>query len=228
MALSEQDIKKLWGLAAGRCSHPGCEQECIRFLGSDTPTVIGEMAHVIAKQPTGPRGRREGGDDTYENTILLCPTHHTEIDKAPEGAFPAALLNDWKRAHEERVRTSFASPRHPNLRSLASAIKRLLVENKATWQQYGPESPEAERNPLSNLAELWQLRKLDTIVPNNRRIINLIAQNRELIDIDDYLDCAKFVEHAEGFERSCYARTEGVPRFPQGFETVVDRYAGIQ
>jgi hypothetical protein len=228
MGLSEQDIKKLWGLAAGRCSRPGCEQECIRFLNSDIPTVIGEMAHVIAKQPAGPRGRPEGGEDTYENVILLCPTHHTEIDKAPEGAFPVALLHEWKRSHEERVRTSFLSPRHADRPSLGSAIKRLLIENKAAWQQYGPESPEAKRNPVSNLAELWQLRKLDTIVPNNRRIINLLAQNRELVDIDDYLHCVEFIEHAEGFELNCYTRTEGIPRFPQSFETVIDRYAGIQ
>lgn len=27
MSIPEKDIKKLWGLAAGRCSCPGCEQE---------------------------------------------------------------------------------------------------------------------------------------------------------------------------------------------------------
>jgi hypothetical protein len=224
MAISEKDIKKLWGLAAGRCSRPGCEQECIRFLDSQDPTIIGEMAHVIAKKPDGPRGRPEGGEDTYENLILLCPTHHTEIDKAPDGAFPVATIHDWKRAHEERVRTSFASPRYSDRRELAIAIKRLLLENHAAWKEYGPESEEAQRNPASNLANVWQLRKLDMVVPNNRRIIKLIQQNRDLIDLNDYSSCMAFVQHAEGFERNCYVRTEGVPRFPQDFERTIDRY----
>lgn len=228
MAISEKDIKKLWGLAAGRCSYPGCEQECIRFLDSSDPTILGEMAHVIAKKPDGPRGLPGGGEDTYDNLILLCPTHHTEIDKAPEGFFAVDLIYEWKREHEERVRNSFLSPRYPDRRSLASIIKRLLIENRAVWQQYGPESIEARRNPLSNLAEVWQLRKLDTIVPNNRRIIRLLEQNQDYIDIADYPYCAAFIQHAEGFERNCYVRTEGVPRFPIEFERIIDQYVGFQ
>lgn len=227
MAISDRDIKKLWGLAAGRCSRPGCEQECLRFLDSDDPTIIGEMAHIIAKKPGGPRGQSDGGEDTYGNLILLCPTHHTEIDKAQEGVFPAELLYEWKSAHEKHVRDSFLCPRHPDRRSLASAIKRLLIENETAWRQYGPESAEARRNPISNLADVWQLRKLDTVVPNNRRIIHLIAHNRDLIDLTDYTHCVQFIEHAEGFERSCYTRTEGVPRFPVIFEKVIDEYVRI-
>lgn len=228
MPIPEKDIKKLWGLAAGRCSRPGCEQECIRFLDANDPTVIGEMAHVIAKQPGGPRGQAEGGADSYENLILLCPTHHTEIDKAPEGTFPAELIHQWKAAHEDRVRRSFLSPRQPDKKSLGETIARLLITNKATWTQYGPESGEAKRNPLSNSAQVWELRKLDTVVPNNRKIMGLIQQNQDLFDLADYPVCAAFIEHAEGFERNCYTRTEGVPRFPPAFEQLVNRYAGLQ
>ncbi len=228
MSISEKDIKKLWGLAAGRCSCPGCEQECIRFLDANDPTVIGEMAHVIAKQPNGPRGQVEGGSDSYENLILLCPTHHTEIDKAPAGTFPAELIQKWKAAHEERVRSSFLSPRQPNKKSLGEAIARILMTNKATWAQYGPESEEAQKNPLSNSAQVWELRKLDTLVPNNRKIIGLIQQNQDIFDLVDYPTCVAFMEHAEGFERNCYTLTEGTPRFPTAFEQLVNKYAGIQ
>jgi hypothetical protein len=45
MAITSAEVKKLWGLAAGRCSAPGCNVECVTLLTSD-PTVIGEMAHV--------------------------------------------------------------------------------------------------------------------------------------------------------------------------------------
>jgi len=228
MAISEIDIKKLWGLAAGRCSKPGCMVECVKFLDAINPTIIGEMAHVIAKKPNGPRGIPEGGDDSYENLILLCPTHHTEIDKAPDGVFPSEVIHEWKHAHEEQVKNSFRSPHFANCEDFAIAVKRLLAKNKSTWSRYGPESNEAIQNPLSNLHEIWTLRKLETIVPNNRRIVQMIERNQELIDIKDYSACAKFVEHAEGFERNCYVRTEGVPRFPIDFERMIDRYAQIQ
>lgn len=69
MSVSTKDLKKLWGMAAGRCSKPGCAVECIRFLDAGDPTVIGEMAHIIANKPDGPRGQPEGGEDTYENLI---------------------------------------------------------------------------------------------------------------------------------------------------------------
>jgi 5-methylcytosine-specific restriction endonuclease McrA len=103
MPIADQNIKKLWGLAAGRCARPDCGTDCVRFFGAD-PTVLGEMAHIIARQPTGRRGVPGGGSNAYENLILLCPTNHTEIDKAPEGTFPVALLHGWKDAHERRVR----------------------------------------------------------------------------------------------------------------------------
>jgi hypothetical protein len=44
------------------------------------------------------------------------------------------------------------------------------------------------------------------------------------LDVDEFELCMQFVQHAEGFERNCYMRTEGVPRFPKAFEELVNRY----
>jgi hypothetical protein len=41
------------------------------------------MAHVIARQPRGRRGVPEGGSNSSENLILLCPNHHREIYDRP-------------------------------------------------------------------------------------------------------------------------------------------------
>lgn len=134
---------------------------------------------------------------------------------------------EWKERHENNVKESFESPVYDNSQELAQDIKRILIQNKNTWQRYGPESIEAQNNPLSNLHEVWSLRKLDTIVPNNRKIINIIKNNQSAIDIKDLDVCTNFIEHAEGFEMNCYSRTEGVPRFPKEFEDMVNHYAGI-
>jgi len=227
MAISEKDIKKLWGLAAGRCSKPGCDAECVKFLGSDL-TVIGEMAHIIAQSPKGPRGMNSGGTDTYENLILLCPTDHSAIDKAPPGTFSTDLLLGWKKAHEDEVASAFRSPSFASMNELRLYLCPILIENKILWRTYGPESHEAAANPFSNLAKIWALRKLSTIVPNNRKIIEAIHRNRDLFRVSEYEIACLFIEHAEGFERNCYDRTEGIPRFPVEFEELVRSEKAIQ
>jgi hypothetical protein len=222
MSISEKDIKKLWGLAAGRCSWPGCDDECVRFLGIADSTIIGEMAHIIARSPMGPRGADLGGSDSYENLILLCPTHHTLVDKAPEH-FPAETLLAWKKAHERDVEKTFAGRVHKDKRTLCEAIKRLLIENHRVWSTYGPESEVAITNPCSSIVTIWILRKLDTIVPNNRRIVSLIERNQTLFSLGEYEICRDFIEHAEGFEISCYQPQDSTPRFPMAFQEVIDR-----
>ena len=217
MAISETDIKRLWGKAAGLCSHPDCNTDCLPFLDLDDPTVVGEMAHVIAKKQKGPRGKAGGGDDTYANLILLCPTHHTIVDKAPEGRFTEEMLLQWKADHERSVERSLASPIFPERDVLATYIQNLLIENKTCWSTYGPESKEAKRNPNSSAGHIWQFRKLSFVVPNNRKIILAIHANKHHFDASEYAIACQFVEHAEGFESNCTNPVEGVPRFPNAF-----------
>lgn len=85
MAISEKTSKVLWAEAAGRCAFPECgEKLCMIQAGQFSPFPFGEMAHI--------KGKREGTNrhdpdqspvnrESYPNLILLCPTHHTIIDK---------------------------------------------------------------------------------------------------------------------------------------------------
>lgn len=227
MSISEKEIKKLWGLAAGICSYPSCSVDCIPFIDENDPTIIGEMAHIIARKPNGSRGIEDGGSDTYENLILLCPTHHRMIDKAKGGTYTEEILNQWKYEHENKVREVFLSRKYSNKVEMAKAIKRLLIENYRIWLNFGPESDVALSNPLSNLYKIWSLRKLSTIVPNNRKIINIIKAHEELFELEDLDSCFEFIEHAEVFESSCYSRIEDAKRFPKEFEEVINKYAEI-
>ena len=224
MSIGEKDVKILWGRSAGRCSYPECTVSCIDFLNGEG-FVIGEMAHIIARSPRGPRGTSGGGQDRYDNLILLCPTHHKLVDKAPEGCFSENELREWKERHEQEIMDSLKSPAFKTLSELCRYVARLLIENKVVWKTFGPESSEATANPYSNLAKFWIFRKLHTIVPNNSRIINTITNNKMLFEIEFYGLACQFVEHAKGFEHSCYERLEGIPRFPERFDEMVTRYA---
>jgi hypothetical protein len=223
--IAELDIKKLWGLAAGRCSRPDCNIDCIKFFVPSNPTTIGEMAHVIARKPRGRRGIPGGGSNSYENLILLCPTHHTEIDKAPEGTFPSKLLHQWKDTHEKRVREALSVKSFTTRNELFREIHLLLLDNYQIWKSYGPASAEARRNPLSNAAEVWELRKLGQIVPNNAKICSAIDGSRGLLTPDEYVIAAEFKEHAAAFALHSLSPIEGYPTFPQSFSDMVKNNA---
>lgn len=69
-------------------------------VGSDA--VLGEIAHIVARSADGPRGDSElraEERDAYTNLILLCPTHHREIDAKPE-EWTSDSLSNRKAEHE--------------------------------------------------------------------------------------------------------------------------------
>ena len=106
MAVTARDKTILWAKAAGRCSHPSCRKELIKdasLAGEDV--LVGEVAHIVAQNASGPRGKQDppgGTRDGQANLILLCREHHTIIDQQPR-QFPVAKLVQWKADHEAWV-----------------------------------------------------------------------------------------------------------------------------
>ena len=77
--MNEKEIKILWGRSGNRCAI--CKLELTPDGEKET---LGEMAHIVARSAEGPRGdslHPFNELDKYSNLVLLCPTHHTEIDK---------------------------------------------------------------------------------------------------------------------------------------------------
>lgn len=67
--------------------------------------VLGEMAHIEAAESGGPRRNpslKPQERNRYSNLLLLCPTHHTEIDKNPD-KWTVQVLRKLKREHERWV-----------------------------------------------------------------------------------------------------------------------------
>jgi hypothetical protein len=223
MSIKQIDAIKLWGLACGQCSYPECkDKDLIKFFKTDNPTLLGEMAHVIAKSAKGARGQENNiENNSYENLILLCPTHHTMIDKAPE-SFTESILKSWKTSHESHIKQSTLPKVIHDRATLFMEIFHLLSENYQIWRQYGPESEEAKSNPGSNAITVWSLKKLSDIVPNNKKIVNLLEQYKNFIQSNEFNIVYEFKVHAEGFELNCYVKKEGVKRFPQVFREWVD------
>lgn len=217
MAISEIDIKLLWGRAGGMCSKPDCTGDLTVLVDSGN-YIVGEMAHVIGRKPTARRSTPEGGPDSYDNLILLCPTHHTHIDKSPEGTFPPKLLYKWKCLQEEAIRSAGCKIRLQSFRELQREITRLLASNRALFKAVGPHSVTAITCPSSNLFSIWELRRLDRIVPNNRKILNLLDANASLIPASALEIVETFRVHVEAYERHVVHRLDSYPLFPVDFE----------
>jgi HNH endonuclease len=216
MALSNTDTKLLWGRAAGRCSRPDCRVDLTRSF-KDQHYIVGEQAHVVGQSPAGPRAITQGGEDSYENMILLCPTCHTEIDKKP-ALFPIDVLQQWKKDHEEEVAGYGANKRLVSSEELTREIRMLLDVNYAFFKEYGPQSKIALANPISNAYDLWEVGRAITIVPNNTAILNLAQSNADLLTQPQRTALPAFIAHAEGFSRHVFNRLDHYPLFPVSFD----------
>lgn len=223
MSIKLKDVGKLWGLAAGRCSYPDCNNVCVDYL-DDKPTMLAEMAHIIPQSGKGPRGEGERGEDSYENFILLCPTHHTMIDKTPS-KYPQETLHKWKREHEDRVALA-NRVRIESKKDLCTRVYAILCENKHIWVEFGPESLIAKTNFISTASRHWQIQKLKVILPNNRRIIEIMEINMSLLNATDIVAFTAFKTHALAFESSAFFVIDHVPRFPIKFEERI--HAGME
>ncbi len=220
MAIGSVDTKILWGRAGGRCSKPGCDED-LTSLVETGHYLVGEMAHIIGNKPTAARGTPEGGSDAYDNLILLCPTHHTHIDKSPEGTYSVELLHDWKRNHEALINSAGKATKFEDFNQVRIAVARILASNKAIFDSVGPGSSTAQADPSSNAYLIWELRRIDRILPNNQKILNILDANIELIeDMSVIRVIESFRVHTESYEKHVYHRLDSYQLFPDGFSEV--------
>src|ERR1700722_3450185 len=109
MSITDRTRKLLWGRAAMRCSI--CRGPLVIEPGLvEGEALIGEECHIAAKKigearwdPAYPLDYI----DSYNNLILLCRNHHSEIDQFAD-LYPAQKLVLIKHQHEFWVRTTLS------------------------------------------------------------------------------------------------------------------------
>jgi len=221
-SISQRDSNILWGRSAGRCAVPACANICIDTFEQTGTILLGEMAHVIAYSEQGPRAVVAlEGINSYDNLVLLCPYHHTIIDKAPQD-FPEEILRRWKTDLELRVRKAFDLPNFSGKRQLFDFAARIMAENRAIHAQFGPCSPIARRNPLSNVAEVWRAKKTERIIPNNAAVVAAFERFRDLLTKDEVAVFECFRVHASAFELNSGERLDEAPSFPAAFGALLE------
>ncbi len=131
---------------------------------TDDPAIIGDEAHIIAKEPTGPRGDSDLSSDDrdkYDNLILLCKNHHKLIDDQPH-TYTTEKIKEMKRKHIERIRSNpgFDQLRQRDDEVYATYIDKWIemaeLDNWNAWSSYilGGDQPSMLIEQYNKLKEL--------------------------------------------------------------------------
>jgi hypothetical protein len=107
---TDATVKALYGSAL-RCGFPGCMQSLYRVSETAERILNSEVAHIHARREGGSRWNAAMSPEEnrgFDNLILLCKPHASEIDDTPQH-FPADLLREWKRVQVETQRRAAIS-----------------------------------------------------------------------------------------------------------------------
>jgi hypothetical protein len=101
--------------SGGRCEFDGCNKYLLRHHLTLTEGNFGEMAHIVAFSPQGPRGTRRLDPkklNSVANLMLLCPGCHKLIDRRAV-EYSVMALRSFKKRHEDRIhRLTGTQPDH--------------------------------------------------------------------------------------------------------------------
>lgn len=209
---------RLFAAASGHCQRPDCLDPLFPAeLGGDKH--IAEMAHVIPHGDEGPRHEDRPTEDFdadgFENLILLCPTCHTIIDKAP-GFYPRSTLLGWKASHLGQLALKQGIRAYDDRGEAKAAVASILAENRAIWEKFAPEhGSNFEYDPESGTAAAWDQRVKSIILPNHYRAQAIIEANLGLASDDERRTFAEYQEHVRGLsERHVCGVSGRAIRFP--------------
>src|SRR5688572_14337293 len=129
MAVSSRTKRIVWVRDGGCCSFTECQRRLVTDAEPGVHgAVIGDLAHIVASSADGPRGGKPppGGEiDGADNLMLMCPTHHSQIDQQT-GEYTVERLLQIKEDHERWVRERL-SPEEKF--AGASAPEKTVVED---------------------------------------------------------------------------------------------------
>ncbi len=92
--------RKLFLLSGNECAFPNCKNVLIDANG----TMIGDVAHICAAEPDGPRFSQKMSNDerrSFDNLLLLCVSHHRQVD-GKNSDVTVKELKKIKKKHEAR------------------------------------------------------------------------------------------------------------------------------
>lgn len=213
---------QLFSDSGGYCQNPNCLDRLFEIIGAKK-IHFAEMAHIISAGDEGPRSKKSvplAKRGEYENLILLCPKCHTRIDKA-ESEFPEALVFEWKKSHTEKINSALKVERYPDRTTVRKHLDDLLIANKLIFEKYGPNA-ENSMKIEGEAHNLWLRNVSRVILPNNRKILNILDQNKDHLTDDEIRTLELFRMHVRDFEaKHLFSATESGEPFPKDLAKIL-------
>ncbi len=177
--LRADEDRRLFAESAGTCLL--CNRPLFTDLENQQRSVgIAERAHIVAHSDEGPRARPDLPSEERagpSNLVLLCPTCHTEVDKAPK-AFPVEDLLQRKSARATAVARVGGTPFFASKAEARGAVQVILERNRLIFDRFGPDSDGALSSTED--AARWSRHVLEDIVPGNEAIVSIVSLNTHL------------------------------------------------
>ena len=147
---------------------------CMTLSDQDSqPKVVGEVAHIVGRSDSGPRGNPDYPHELrnqYTNLIVLCRNHHVHVDKNPNQYTPS-VLRKMKRDHENWVQTRLdTASLNIGFKELDTVVKRLVVAPSDVTPSFTltPLKDKMEKNHLTiSIKNRFNLGLSRTIEVNN-------------------------------------------------------------
>ena len=226
-------VRKLWAQCGGFCQNPNCNEYLFAEVENNLVSLA-NVAHIIGHGANGPRSEHKLAEcidkDGLDNLIMLCLECHKVVDEL-ENKFSVEEIKSWKKSHELKINSLFDYPQICDERKLLEEINNLLIENKNIFDEYGPFSSRALNGNSGDALVIWKRRCLDTILPNNERIIGLIKANRRNFPYpwEVYRQMMSYQLHADSFRDNCLLekKVNDYKLFPREFDMYIKQKLGL-
>jgi hypothetical protein len=110
-----------------------------------------------------------------------------------------AVVIEWKSQHRQRIATEFGVKQFSTRREARDSIEGLIEENRTIFETYGPLA-EDQFNPESELPAQWRRKVLTRIVPNNRRLLQILNANKNHLLAGERRTLEVFRQHVDDLE----------------------------
>lgn len=225
--------RKLWAQCGGFCQNPSCNKYLFVEVEDDVVSLA-NVAHIIGYGKSGPRSEHELADyidkDGIDNLIMLCLECHKVVDEL-ENKFSVEQMQAWKTAHEVKINSLFAFPQIDDERELLEQVNELVTENRFIFEEYGPFSKKVLQGSSGDAINIWRRRCLDTILPNNQRIVGLIEANKRNFPYpwEVYRQMMGYKLHADSFRDNCLLekKVNDYKLFPREFDDFIKQSLGL-
>jgi predicted nucleotidyltransferase len=225
--------RQLWSQCGGFCQRPDCNESLFAQSGNEIVSLV-NVAHIIGHGSDGPRSEHALAEsidrDGFDNLIMLCLGCHKIVDELEE-QYPVEKMRHWKVEHAKKISTQFSIPRFTDEQTLLQEINDILEENFSIFNEYGPFSSSIINDESGDRLIIWRRRCLDTLIPNNQKIIDIIEINKSNFQYpwEVYRKMLNYKMHADAFRDNCLMdrKVNDYKTFPREFDHYIKTKLGI-